>query len=156
MFCSPNGISPPPNWSGRRSFSTTGSSFHSCYPSFSMWWKLISYTADWGQVRMVWLLLIPGQRKQTSATKLSQVGPNPHASWYPTALRASSLGRLRLPMFLRNQMHSSSLVLRFPKMYVTTLGYKGKILHQQYRAEKTFKSEIFPLLFRVAILIFRF
>ena len=46
------------------------------------------------------------------------------------ALRASSLGRLRLPMFPRNQMHSSSLwVLRFPKMYVTTLGYKGKILH---------------------------
>ena len=75
----------------------------------------------------------------------------------PSPLRASSLGRLRLPMFPRNQMHSSSLgILRFPKMYVTTLVYKEKFLHYKYRADQTFKSEIFPLSFRVAILIFGF
>ena len=49
-------------------------------------------------------------------------------------------------MSFRNQILSSNLwTLRFPKMYMGTLGYKGKILHYKYRVDPISKSVNFPL-----------
>ena len=63
-----------------------------------------------------------------------------------TTHRVLTRSRVRTPMSKGNQIHSSTLwSLRFPKMYMATLGYKGNVLHYKYRVVQSFKSETFPL-----------